>query len=50
MRGSVGKKRDWWYICYYIGKDASGKWRQQWEDSWGTKREAEKVLRVRMEE
>ena len=50
MRGSVGKKRDRWYICYYIGKDASGKWRQQWEDSWDTKREAEKVLRVRMEE
>lgn len=51
MRGTVTKRRDRWYICYYIGKDATtGKWKQKWEGSWPTKREAEKVLRSRIEE
>lgn len=50
MRGTVTKKRDRWYICYYVGKDSSGKWKQKWEGSWGTKREAEKVLRSRIAE
>lgn len=50
MRGTVTKKRDRWYIVYYIGKDASGKWKQKWEGSWDTKREAERVLRSRIDE
>lgn len=50
MRGTVTKKRDRWYICYYIGKDANGKWKQKWEGSWDTKKAAEKVLRQRITE
>lgn len=50
MRGTVTKKRDRWYICYYIGKDGNGKWVQKWEGSWDTKREAERVLRSRIDE
>lgn len=50
MRGTVTKKRDRWYIVYYIGKDANGKWKQKWEGSWDTKREAERVLRSRIDE
>ena len=50
MRGTVTKKRDRWYICYYIGKDAKGKWKQKWEGSWDTKKAAEKVLRQRITE
>lgn len=50
MRGTVTKKRDRWYIVYYIGKDENGKWKQKWEGSWDTKREAERVLRSRIDE
>ena len=50
MRGTVTKKRDRWYICYYVGKDSNGKWKQKWEGSWATKREAERVLNARMKE
>lgn len=51
MQGTVTKKRDRWYIVYYIGKDQqTGKWKQKWEGSWETKREAQKVLRSRIEE
>ena len=50
MRGTVTKKRDRWYICYYVGKDIHGKWKQKWEGSWDTKREAERVLRLRIAE
>lgn len=50
MRGTVTKKRDRWYICYYTGKDAKGKWKQKWEGSWDTKKAAEKVLRQRITE
>ena len=50
MRGTVTKKRDRWYIVYYIGKDINGKWKQKWEGSWDTKREAERVLRSRIDE
>lgn len=50
MRGTVTKKRNRWYICYYVGKDENGKWKQKWEGSWETKREAEKVLRSRVED
>lgn len=50
MRGTVSKKRDRWYICYYVGKDANGKWKQKWEGSWATKREAERALRARIDE
>ena len=38
MRGTVTKKRDRWYICYYVGKDSSGKWKQKWEGSWGDRK------------
>lgn len=50
MRGSVTKKGSRWYIRYYTGKDAAGKWRQKWEGSWGSKRDAERVLRERIGE
>ena len=50
MRGTVTKKRDRWYICYYVGKDAKGKWKQKWEGGWDSKKEAEKVLRQRITE
>lgn len=50
MQGSISKKRDRWYIRYYIGKDENGKWKQKWEGGWTTKKEAEKVLRSRIEE
>mgnify|MGYP004552308177 CR=1 FL=1 len=50
MRGTVTKKRDRWYICYYVGKDAKGKWKQKWEGSWDTKKAAERVLRQRISE
>ena len=48
MRGTVTKKKNRWYIDYYIGKDSNGKWKQKWEGSWDTKREAERVLRSRI--
>ena len=50
MQGCVSKKRERWYIRYYIGKDENGKWVQKWEGSWATKKEAEKVLRSRIDE
>jgi len=50
MQGCVQKKRNRWYIRYYIGKDANGKWKEKSEGSWATKREAEKVLRMRITE
>lgn len=48
MKGTVTKKNNRWHIVYYVGKDASGKWKRKWEGSWATKREAEKVLRSRI--
>ena len=48
MRGTVTKKKGRWYICYYIGKNPNGKWKQKWEGSWETRSEAEKVLRSRI--
>jgi len=50
MQGSVAKKRNRWYIYYYIGKDANGDWKRKWEGSWATKREAERALRARIDE
>ena len=50
MRETLTKKRNRWYICYYVGKDSSGNWKQKWEGSWETKKEAEKVLRQRISE
>lgn len=50
MRGTVTKKRNRWYIRYYPGKDRNGKWLQKWEGSWETKRDAERVLRQRIDE
>ncbi|MBE7003560.1 MAG: site-specific integrase [Ruminococcaceae bacterium] len=50
VQGSVTKKRDRWYIYYFIGKDANGKWKRKWEGSWTTKREAERALRARIDE
>ncbi|WP_409967339.1 tyrosine-type recombinase/integrase [Bengtsoniella intestinalis] len=44
------KKKNRWYIHYYIGKDATGKWKRKWEGSWSTKREAERILRTRIQE
>lgn len=50
MRGSVVNRKNHWYIVYYTGKDENGKWRQKWESGFASKREAEKALRVRMDE
>ena len=50
MRGTVTKKKDRWYIVYYIGKDSNGKWKQKWEGGFDTKKEAEKMLRARIQE
>lgn len=50
MRGNVTKKGNRWYIRYYIGRDQNGKWKQKWEGSWDTKKEAERVLRERITE
>ncbi|MDO5110856.1 MAG: site-specific integrase [Clostridia bacterium] len=50
MRGTVTKKNNRWYIVYYIGKDANGKWKQKWEGGFDTKKEAEKALRARLDE
>ena len=50
MRGSVTKKKNRWYIYFYVGKDNNGKWKKKWEGSWETKREAERALRTRLTE
>ncbi len=50
MRGTVTKKNDRWYLVYYVGKDSNGKWKQKWEGGFDTKKEAEKVLRTRIQE
>ena len=50
MRGSVAKKKNRWYIYFYVGKEANGKWKKKWEGSWETKREAERALRTRLTE
>lgn len=50
MKGTVTKKGKRWYICYPIGKDANGKRILKWESSWDTKRDAERVLRLRISE
>lgn len=49
MRGTVVKRGNKWSICYYIGKTENGKWKQKWESGFPTKREAERVLRLRIE-
>ncbi len=48
MRGSVIKRGKSYSICYYIGKDENGKWRQKWESGFPSKREAERILRERV--
>lgn len=50
MQGCVQKKRNRWYIRYYVGKDSNGKWKEKSEGSWATKREAEKALHLRITE
>ena len=49
MNGSVIKRGNRWAICYYIGKDENGKWKQKWESGFSTKKEAQRVLRSRVE-
>lgn len=49
MRGSTIKRGNSWSICYYIGKNEKGKWIQKWESGFPTQREAQKVLRSRIE-
>ena len=45
MRGTVTKKRNRWYIVVDIGRDAeTGRRRQKWHGSWGSKREAQAAL------
>lgn len=48
MRGTVTKKGNRWYICYYTGKDCNGKWKLKWESGFNSKRDAERVLRERI--
>ena len=49
MRGTVIKRGSKWTICYYIGKDENGKWKQKWESGFASKRDAERALRARIE-
>ena len=49
MKGTVVKRGKKYAICYYIGKNSQGKWMQKWESGYITKREAERVLRARVE-
>lgn len=49
MRGTTIKRGNSWSICYYIGKNEHGKWIQKWESGFPTQREAQKVLRSRIE-
>lgn len=49
MKGTVTKRGKTWSICYYIGKDETGKWKQKTEGGFPTKREAERILRQRIE-
>jgi len=49
MRGTVIRRGNKWSICYYVGKDENGKWKQKWESGFPTKREAERTLRTRIE-
>ena len=49
MRGTVIQRGKGWSICYYIGKDECGKWLQKWESGFPTKKEAQRVLRTRID-
>lgn len=49
MKGTVYKRGKTWTIVYYIGRDESGRWKQKSEGGFPTKREAERVLRLRVE-
>lgn len=49
MRGTTIKRGNSWCIRYYVGKDENGKWVQKWESGFPTQREAQKVLRARIE-
>ena len=49
MRGTVIQRGKGWSICYYIGKDEHGKWLQKWESGFSTKKEAQRVLRTRID-
>lgn len=50
MKGTVTKKGNRWYPRVYIGKDENGKWKQKWGKGYETKKEAEKQLRVLLDE
>lgn len=49
MSQKVIKRGSSWTIRYYIGKDENGKWKEKWESGFPTKKEAERVLRQRIE-
>lgn len=49
MSQKVLKRGSSWTIRYYIGKDENGKWKEKWESGFPTKKEAERVLRQRIE-
>lgn len=49
MKGTVYKRGKTWTIVYYIGRDTSGRWKQKSEGGFTTKKEAERVLRLRVE-
>lgn len=49
MKGTVYKRGKTWTIVYYIGRDESGRWKQKSEGGFPTKKEAERVLRLRIE-
>lgn len=49
MRGTVIQRGKGWSICYYIGKNEHGKWLQKWESGFPAKKEAQRVLRTRID-
>jgi len=49
VKGTVYKRGKTWTIVYYLGRDESGRWKQKSEGGFITKKEAERVLRLRIE-
>ena len=50
MHGSIVKRGNKYSIVYDLGKDENGKRRQKWEGSFTSRRQAEKALRMRIDE
>ena len=50
MRGSIVKRNERYCIVYDLGRDTNGKRVQKWESGFTTRKQAEKVLRARIDE